>query len=202
MSKPKRLREAPTLEQLQRELDRVRGRGRLRRRLCRSAAAVAIIGAAAASTALMAPVLKVHGSSMAPTLREGDVLLALRALPCEVGDIAAFTFEDRILVKRIAASAGDVVDAGEGGALLVNGQALEETDGRLQDSGLLDIDLPCRVPEDSWFVLGDNRAVSVDSRSSAVGCLSQEQLIGRIVLRIWPPERFGLLPGGADVGEE
>lgn len=202
MSKPKRLREAPTLEQLQRELERVRSRSRLRRALCRTLAALVVIGAAAVTSALMAPVLKVHGSSMAPTLREGDVLLALRALPCEVGDIAAFSFEDRILVKRIAASAGDVVDVSEDGVLLVNGQALEETGGRTQDSGTTDIALPCRVPADSWFVLGDNRAVSVDSRSSAVGCLSQEQMIGRIVLRIWPPERFGLLSGGADVGEE
>lgn len=202
MSKPKRLREAPTLEQLQRELERVRSRSRLKRALCRTLAALAVIGAAAAASALMAPVLKVHGTSMAPTLREGDVLLALRILPCGVGDIAAFSFEDRILVKRIAASAGDVVDEGEDGVLLVNGQALEETGGRTQDSGTTDIALPCRVPADSWFVLGDNQAVSVDSRSSAVGCLSQEQLIGRIVLRIWPPERFELLSGGADVGEE
>ena len=199
MSKPKRLREAPTLEQLQRELERVRSRSRLRRALCRTLAALVVIGAAAVASALMAPVLKVHGSSMAPTLREGD---ALRALPCEVGDIAAFSFEDRILVKRIAASAGDVVDVSEDGVLLVNGQALEETGGRTQDSGTTDIALPCRVPADSWFVLGDNRADSVDSRSSTVGCLSQEQMIGRIVLRIWPPERFGLLSGGADVGEE
>lgn len=202
MSKPKRLREAPTLEQLQRELDRVRSRSRQRRALCRMMAALAIIGAIAAASALMAPVLKVHGSSMEPTLREGDVLLALRALPCKAGDIAAFSFEDRILVKRIAASAGDVVELSEDGVLLVNGQALEDTGSRVQDSGMLDIELPCRVPEDSWFLLGDNSAVSVDSRSSAVGCLSQEQMIGRIVLRIWPPERFGLLSGGADVGEE
>lgn len=202
MSKPKRLREAPTLEQLQRELDRVRSRSRLRKALCRTIAALAIIGAAAAASALMAPVLKVHGSSMAPTLQEGDVLLALRGLPCAVGDIAAFSFEDRILVKRIAASAGDVVEMREDGALLVNGQALEESGSQAQNAATLDIGLPCRVPADSWFVLGDNRAVSVDSRSSAVGCLSQEQLIGRIVLRIWPPERFGLLSGGADVGEE
>ena len=98
MSKPKRLREAPTLEQLQRELDRVRSRSRLRKALCRTVAALAVIGAVAAASALMAPVLKVHGSSMVPTLREGDVLLALRGLPCEAGDIAAFSFADRILV--------------------------------------------------------------------------------------------------------
>ena len=86
--------------------------------------------------------------------------------------------------------------------MLVNGQALEENDVRAQSPGTLDIELPCRVPADSWFVLGDNRAVSIDSRSSAVGCLPQEQMIGKIVLRIWPLERFGLLSGGTDAGEE
>ena len=202
MSKPKRLREAPTLEQLQRELERVRSRSRLRRALCRTLAALVVLGAAAVASALMAPVLKVHGSSMAPTLREGDVLLALRALPCEVGDIAAFSFEDRILVKRIAASAGDVVDVSEDGVLLVNGQALEEPYVAELARGELDVDLPCRVPGGSWFVMGDHRAVSVDSRSTAVGLLTQEQLLGRVVLRVWPPDRLTLLTGGANTGEE
>ncbi|MGN0772623.1 MAG: signal peptidase I [Candidatus Ventricola sp.] len=202
MSKPKRLRRAPTLEQLQSELDRVRRLNRLRRAVCRTLAVLALIGAVAAGFALMAPVLRVHGSSMVPTLQEGDVLVALRGLPCAAGDIAAFTFEDRILVKRIAAAAGDWVDIEEDGTVTVNGRALKETGVREQDPGTTDIEFPCQVPTDSWFVLGDNRAASVDSRSSAVGCLSQEQMIGRIVLRIWPPERFGLLHGGAGVGEE
>lgn len=202
MSRPKRLRRAPTVDQLQRELDRVRRVSRFRRAVCRTLAAVAFIGAASVALAVMAPVLKVHGTSMYPTLQEGDVLVALRGLSCEAGDIAAFSFEDRILVKRIAAGAGDVVDIQEDGTVVVNGQTKTEIYVREKDPGLLDIELPCRVPADSWFVLGDNRAVSVDSRSSAVGCLAQEQTICRIVLRIWPPERMGLLTGDVDVREE
>lgn len=202
MSRPKRLQRAPTVEQLQSELDRVRRQKRFRKSVCRTIAALALIGAAAAAMALLTPVLKVHGTSMAPTLQEGDVLVALRGFPCAAGDIAAFSFEDRVLVKRIAAGAGDVVDIQEDGAVVVNGQKRSESYVREQNPGTLDIDLPCRVPTDCWFVLGDNRAVSIDSRSTAVGCLSQEQMIGKIVLRIWPPERFGLLIGDADVREE
>lgn len=202
MSRPKRLRRAPTVEQLQSELDRVRRQKRFRKSVCRTIAALALIGAAAAAMAVLTPVLKVHGTSMNPTLQEGDVLVALRGLPCAAGDIAAFSFEDRVLVKRIAAGAGDEVDIQEDGTVVVNGQKRSESYVREQNPGTLDIDLPCRVPTDCWFVLGDNRAVSIDSRSSAVGCLSQEQMIGKIVLRIWPPERFGLLIGDTHVREE
>lgn len=202
MSRPKRLQRAPTVEQLQRELDRVRRQKRFRKSVCRTIAALALIGAAAAAMAVLTPVLRVHGTSMNPTLQEGDVLVALRGLPCAAGDIAAFSFEDRVLVKRIAAGAGDAVDIQEDGTVVVNGQKRNESYVREQNPGTMDIDLPCQVPTDCWFVLGDNRAVSIDSRSSAVGCLSQEQMIGKIVLRIWPPERFGLLLGDADVREE
>ena len=200
MSKPKRLRRAPTVDQLQNELERVRRQKRFRKSVGRTMAALVLIGAAAAALALFAPVLRVHGTSMYPTLQEGDVLVALRGLPCAAGDIAAFSFEDRILVKRIIAASGDLVDIQEDGTVTVNGQT--ESYVQERDAGTLDIDLPCRVPTDSWFVLGDHRAVSIDSRSSAVGCLTQEQMIGRIVLRIWPPERFGLLIGDRDTREE
>ena len=105
-------------------------------------------------------------------------------------------------VKRIIAGAGDVVDIGEDGAVTVNGQALEEPYVAELARGDLDVDLPCRVPGGSWFVMGDHRAVSVDSRSTAVGLLTQEQLLGRVVLRVWPPDRLTLLTGGANTGED
>lgn len=202
MSKSGKLREAPTLEQLHRELERVRGRSRFTRALGRTLAALALIAAVTAAAVAVAPVLRVHGSSMYPTLREGDLLVALRWMPCGAGDIAAFAYEDRILVKRIAAAGGDLVDIQPDGTVLVNGQTLDVPYDQECDPLEPDIALPCRVPDDSWFVLGDNRAVSVDSRSAAVGCLSQKQTIGRIVLRIWPPERIGLLTGSPEVGEE
>ena len=106
----------------------------------------------------------------------------------------------RLILDLILVMMVDLVDIQEDGTVTVNGQT--ESYVQERDAGTLDIDLPCRVPTDSWFVLGDHRAVSIDSRSSAVGCLTQEQMIGRIVLRIWPPERFGLLTGDRDTREE
>lgn len=194
--------QAPTAAQLQREVDRVRDRKRFQSALCRTLGALALIAAFVAAVVYMAPVLRVRGTSMSPTLSEGDVLVALRGIPCGRGDIAAFDDGTHILVKRIIAGAGDVVDIGEDGAVTVNGQALEEPYVAELARGDLDVDLPCRVPGGLWFVMGDHRAVSVDSRSTAVGLLTQEQLLGRVVLRVWPPDRLTLLTGGANTGEE
>lgn len=193
MSRPAKPRRAPTIEQLERELDRVRSRKRFGRMLRNTFAVLTLIAAVTAAVVFAAPVLKIHGSSMDPTLQEGDLLVALRWMPCENGDIAAFSHGDSVLVKRIIASAGDVVDIREDGTVLVNGRALEERYAAEKSGGELDIELPFQVPSDTWFVMGDHRSVSVDSRSTAVGCMSREQLIGRVMLRVWPPRRMALL---------
>ena len=193
MSRPTKPRRAPTIEQLERELDRVRSRKRFGRKLRNTFALLMLIAAVTAAVVFAAPVLRIHGSSMSPTLQEGDLLVALRWIPCENGDIAAFSHGDSVLVKRIIASAGDIVDIQEDGTVLVNGRALEERYAVEKDGGELDVELPCRVPSDSWFVMGDHRSVSVDSRSTAVGCMPREQLIGRVVLRVWPLSRMALL---------
>lgn len=193
MSRPTKPRRAPTIEQLERELDRVRSRKRFGRKLRNTFALLMLIAAVTAAVVFAAPVLRIHGSSMSPTLQEGDLLVALRWIPCENGDIAAFSHGDSVLVKRIIASAGDIVDIQEDGTVLVNGRALEERYAVEKDGGELDVELPCRVPSDAWFVMGDHRSVSVDSRSTAIGCMSREQLIGRVVLRVWPLSRMALL---------
>ena len=202
MSSPAKPCGGPTIEQLERELDRVRSRKRFGKALRNTLVVLTLIAVVTAAVVFAAPVLKIHGSSMDPTLQEGDLLVALRWMPCENGDIAAFSHGDSVLVKRIIASAGDVVDIQEDGTVLVNGRVLEERYAVERNGGELDIELPFRVPSDTWFVMGDYRSVSIDSRSTAVGCMTQEQLIGRVVLRLWPPERFALLPDGNDVGEE
>ena len=135
--------QAPTAAQLQREVDRVRDRKRFQSALCRTLGALALIAAFVAAVVYMAPVLRVRGTSMSPTLSEGDVLVALRGIPCGRGDIAAFDDGTHILVKRIIAGAGDVVDIGEDGAVTVNGQALEEPYVAELARGELDVDLPC-----------------------------------------------------------
>lgn len=202
MSRPTKPRRAPTIEQLERELDRVRSRKRFGKALRNTLVVLTLIAVVTAAVVFAAPVLRIHGSSMDPTLQEGDLLVALRWMPCENGDIAAFSHGDSVLVKRIIASAGDVVDIQADGTVLVNGVVLEERYAVEKGGGELDIELPFQVPPDSWFVMGDNRSVSVDSRSTAVGCMSREQLIGRVVLRVWPLSRMALLCDGRDVGEE
>ena len=202
MSSPAKPCGGPTIEQLERELDRVRSRKRFGKALRNTLVVLTLIAVVTAAGVFAAPVLKIHGSSMDPTLQEGDLLVALRWMPCENGDIAAFSHGDSVLVKRIIASAGDVVDIQADGTVLVNGVALEERYAVEKGGGELDIELPFQVPPDSWFVMGDNRSVSVDSRCTVVGCLSREQLIGRVVLRVWPLNRVALLCDGRDVGEE
>jgi len=179
---------------LERELRRVDEGRRFRRILCTTiftliaAAAVAVLAAT-----LLFPVLRVYGASMAPTLQEGDVLVAVKTAAPAQGDLVAFYYGNKVLVKRCVAGPGDVVDLDETGAVFVNGQALDEPYLAETALGTCDIDLPCLVPDGRYFVLGDQRETSIDSRSSLVGFVAPEQLIGRVVLRLWPPGRLGAL---------
>ena len=146
-------------------------------------AAVAILVAV-----LLLPVLRIYGSSMNPTLQEGDLVLSLKQGDFKTGDILAFYYNNKILVKRVIANAGDWVDIDKDGNVYVNQQKIEEP--YLADKekafGECNIKLPYQVPESRIFVMGDNRSTSVDSRNTAVGCVAEEQIVGRIVLRVWP----------------
>ena len=144
-------------------------------------AAVAVLVAT-----LYLPVLQTYGTSMAPTLDDGDIVVSLKTGQLETGDVVAFYYNNRILVKRVIAGSGDWVDIREDGAVFVNGEELDEPYVSEQSKGSCNIDLPYQVPDGRWFVMGDHRAVSVDSRDRAVGCVSEEQIVGRLTYRIWP----------------
>lgn len=183
----------PSSEQLKVELQRERNRQRNRQML--GGAAAALVTAAAAAVLIVnlwLPVLRIYGSSMSPALEKGDIVLALRSDRAERGDIVAFYNGGQILVKRVIAEPGDWIDIEEDGTVWVNGQRLDEPYVKEKVLGEADIRLPCQVPEESIFVMGDHRATSVDSRSSAVGFVRWEQLIGRVIFRVWPVTKLGI----------
>ena len=135
---------------------------------------------------LWLPVLQIYGSSMTPTLEEGDIVVSIKSKNYETGDIVAFYYNNKILIKRVIASSGDWVDLDEDGTVYVNGEKLDEPYVKDKAFGECDLELPYQVPESRIFVMGDHRSVSVDSRSKAVGCVAEEQIVGKLVCRIWP----------------
>ncbi len=181
----------PTVEQLRQELHRVRYRRQYRDTL-RSTVSMLVVAAAFVMMAVMwLPVLKISGESMADTLKDGDIVVAWRFAEIEKGDMIVFNGENRkTLIKRVIAQGGDVVDILENGVVTVNGEQLHEDYVTQTGRGECDIQFPYTVPHSRLFVLGDNRAVSVDSRHAVIGCVAQEQIVGEVVLRIWPFEEF------------
>lgn len=153
-----------------------------------AAAAVALFVAA-----LAMPVYRIYGSAMAPTLAAGDIVAAAKGTDVAPGDLVVFTSESKIMVRRCIAGPGQQVDIDESGSVYVDGVLLDEPYLTVKTRGLCDIDLPCQVPQGQFFVLGDDRAGAVDSRSTAMGCVPQEQIIGKLVFRVWPLSGFGAL---------
>lgn len=149
-------------------------------------AAVAVLVAV-----LFLPVLQIFGTSMTPTLAEGDIVLSLKHSSFETGDVIAFYYNNKILVKRVIAQSGQVVDIDQSGTVTVNGVEVEEPYLSEKAFGDCNIKLPYQVPDGRFFVMGDQRDISVDSRNTAVGPVSQEQIVGKIIFRVWPLAGFG-----------
>ena len=182
----------PTAKQLEKELGRVRYRSQYWSTLMNTIYTLLAVSAVAVLVAvLLLPVLQVYGTSMDPTLENGEYVLSVKNGGFETGDVCAFYYNNKILINRVIAHAGDWVDIDKDGTVFVNGEKLEEpyvTDLALGDC---DITLPYQVPESRIFVMGDHRSVSVDSRNKAIGCVAEEQMVGRIVYKVWPLTHFG-----------
>ena len=186
------LTENPTVEQLEGELQRERHRRSYRSTLLSTVSALVIVAAIAVLVSMLAlPVLQVVGESMTPSIYEGEIVVAPKGTAFQKGDVIAFYYNNKILVKRVIAQAGDWVDVAEDGTVSVNGEVLDEPYVQNKAFGECDIELPYQVPEDRVFVMGDHRDVSVDSRSSTIGCIAEEQIVGKIVFRVWPFAGFG-----------
>lgn len=181
-----------TTEQFEQELKAVRYRERYGRTLKSTIYMLITVAATAVLVAtLWLPVFQVFGSSMTPTLQDGQIVISIKTDTFESGDIIAFYYNNKILVKRVVAESGQWVDIEDDGTVLVDNKTLDEP--YLQDKAFGDcnITLPYQVPESRVFVMGDHRAVSIDSRNTAVGCVAEEQIVGKLFFRVWPLSEFG-----------
>ncbi len=186
--------ELPTIEQLEAELQKERHRSTFGRVLRSTVFTLLVVAAAAVLVAvLLLPVLQLSGTSMEPTLSDGNIVVAVNSKHFETGDVIAFYFNNSILVKRVIAGPGDWVDIDEDGNVLVNGQRLTEPYVSELAKGDCNITLPYQVPDGRYFVMGDHRATSIDSRNTAVGCVSDEMVVGKLLLRVWPLQQIGTI---------
>lgn len=184
----------PTLEQLETELKRETYRRRYRRVLRSTIYTLITVAAVSVLVAtLFLPVLQIYGSSMTPSLTDGNIVVTVKGSSFEQGDIISFYYNNKILVKRVIAFAGDWVDIDYAGNVSVNGILLDEPYVNDKALGECDIELPYQVPDGKIFVMGDHRSTSADSRSTSVGCVAEEQIVGKIVFRVWPLDSFGPL---------
>jgi len=184
----------PTTEQIRTELERVRYRRSFANTLRSTIFILIVVSASAVLIAvLLLPVLRIYGHSMNDTLDEGDVVVSLKGSSFKTGDIIAFYYNNKLLVKRVIGQPGDWVDIDEAGNVYVNQVMLEEPYLDSKAYGETNIELPYQVPESRIFVLGDNRDVSIDSRNTSVGCVAEEQIAGKIVFRVWPLDKIGFL---------
>ena len=140
---------------------------------------------------LFLPILRIYGNSMKGTLDSGDIVVSVKSTDFETSDVVAFYYNNNILVKRVIAESGDWVDMDEKGNVYVNKKKLDEPYLANKSYGHTDITFPYQVPENRIFVMGDNREESIDSRNNAIGTVADEQIVGKLIFKIWPLQKLG-----------
>lgn len=184
----------PSVEQLEGALKAQKRSGNYSRALRSTIYSLLVVAAVAILVAtLVMPILHVSGSSMTPVIGDGDIAAVLKGSSFQRGDIIAFYYNNKVLVKRVIAFAGEWVDMDTRGNVYINNELLDEPYLTEKALGNCDIKLPYQVPADKLFVLGDHRSTSADSRSLIIGPVSEEQVLGKVFLRVWPLTKFGLI---------
>lgn len=183
--------EIPSMEEITQERKRLFYRRRYKRVLKSTAYALVVVAAIAVLLATnLLPVLQVSGDSMNPILQDQDVLVLLKTDTLEKGDLCGFYWQNKLLLKRIIGIPGDVISIDGNGLVTVNGEMLAEPYVDEPALGECDLSFPYQVPENRFFVMGDHRATSIDSRSTVVGCVEKSQIVGKVFLRVWPLSRI------------
>ena len=186
--------EIPSIELLEQELKKERHKNTYGRVLKSTIFSLLVVAAVEVIIAVMVmPVLQITGSSMEQTLYDGDIVAAVNGSKYKSGDVIAFYFNNNILIKRVIAVSGDWVDIDEDGNVFVNGEQIDEPYISEKAKGDCNITLPYQVPDGRCFVMGDHRATSIDSRNTAVGCISDEMVVGKLLLRVWPLSKLGVI---------
>ncbi len=181
-----------TMEEIESEQKRLKDRAVYRKTLKGTIGILVVVAAISVLVAtLWMPVLSIYGYSMSPTLEQGQYVVSVKNKDLKSGDIVAFWQGNKLLVKRVIASPGQWVDIDVNGNVSVDGKVLDEKYLNEKALGNCDIDLPHQVSESHWFLMGDNRDTSIDSRSRAIGDISKEQIEGQIIFRIWPFDQIG-----------
>ena len=179
--------ELPEKEILQKEIKRERYRRRFKRLLRSTVDALIVVAAVAALVAtLVLPVLQIAGTSMEPSLQDGDIVLLIKTNRLDTGDLCAFYYSNKILIKRVIGTPGDYIWIENDGTVYLNGQPLDEPYISGKALGECDVEFPYQVPENAYFVLGDHRETSIDSRSTVIGCITTDQILGKILCKFWP----------------
>ena len=183
-----------TSQAVEKELDRMRYQKRFALTMRSTIFTLVVVAAIAILVAvLVMPVLRIYGRSMNDTLDEGDIVVSVKTGTFETGDVIAFYYNNKILVKRVIGQSGDWIDIDTEGNVYVNNVLVDEPFLKEKAFGDCNITLPYQVPDERIFVMGDNRVSSVDSRNTAVGCVAEEQVVGKIVFRVWPLSKIGSL---------
>lgn len=189
--------DVPEIEEAEKEQRRLRRREVYRQTFRGTVAVLLVVAAVSVLVAtLWMPVLQIYGSSMSPTLEPGQIVVSLKNKHLKTGEIAAFWQGNKLLIKRVIAGPGQWVDIDENGVVTVDGETLDEPYLNELSLGSCDIELPHQVAESHWFFMGDNRETSVDSRTASIGDISEDQIEGQIVFRVWPLKEAGWINTG------
>lgn len=184
----------PELEELEVELKREKYKRRFRKLLRSTINALIVVAAVAALVAtLLLPVLQIAGTSMEPSLNDGDIVALVKSKDLETGDLCAFYYSNKILIKRVIATPGDYIWIEADGTVFLNGKELNEPYVSEKSLGECDVEFPYQVPANAYFVMGDHRETSIDSRSTVIGCIAQDQIIGKLICKLWPLTEFKII---------